>query len=69
MTTMTPISILLAEIWKIDGSFYIKQAKNSQNVLVCNHNDAICFEAEGLGNAILRAWLHFYSGKEQTNGK
>lgn len=60
---MTPLDILLGEIFLIDPSFTIVyNAESGKTCGICRPN--AIFEAESLSRAIILAWLYYFSGKE-----
>lgn len=66
---MTPLAVLLAEIWAKDDTFYIEQGAFSTDVVMKNRsrdgNACIEVKTDSLGKTIQRVWSFFY-GKERV---
>lgn len=64
---MTPLGILLSDIWHRDATFHIEQGCFSTSVKIINRpidgSEPICIETDNIGRSIEQLWLLLY-GKD-----
>lgn len=61
---MTPLALLLEEIWRKDNTIRIEQEAFSRYVVMTNKDATIYVKTPSLGETIMQVWALFY-GKEQ----